>query len=64
MSEQTAITTGDNPSPWAVDSTTWAKKELLFEGDGKGNFDWQGAMTREAFATVLYRYDQTILNKS
>jgi len=47
---------GDKPSAWAKDATDWAKNIKLFEGDGKGNYDWQQPMTREMFATVLHRY--------
>lgn len=46
--------TGDNPSSWAKEATTWAKEQGLFNGDGKGNYDWQGNMTREQVAQVLY----------
>jgi hypothetical protein len=46
--------TGDVPSPWAQEATNWAKKQGIFQGDGKGNYGWQQPITREAVAQVLY----------
>lgn len=48
--------TGDNPSPWAKESTEWAKEIGLFNGDGKGNYDWQKPLTREAAAVILHNF--------
>jgi hypothetical protein len=36
-------------------SCDWAVAKGLFVGDGKGNFDWKGPITREQVAIVLYR---------
>lgn len=47
---------GDNPSPAFVTETRWAKEKGLFLGDGKGNFNWQQAVTREQLAAILYRF--------
>lgn len=48
--------TGDFPSTWAEEATSWAKKQGLFAGDGEGNFGWQQPITREALAQVLYNW--------
>jgi len=48
--------TGDNPSPWAEEATTWAKEQGIFNGDGQGNFGWQVPITREAVAVILYEF--------
>jgi N-acetyl-anhydromuramyl-L-alanine amidase AmpD len=48
--------TGDNPSSWAVEHTEWAKAKGIIYGDGQGNYDWQGMVTREAIATILHNY--------
>lgn len=36
----------------------WAVAKGLFKGDGKGNYRWNEPITRQEFATVLYRYDK------
>lgn len=54
--EQQATGTGDNPSKWAVEDTRWSIAAGLFEGTGGDNFNWQGGMTREQSAALLYRY--------
>lgn len=46
--------TGDNPSSWAKDATEWAKTSGIFNGDGKGNYGWGKAITREQLAAILY----------
>lgn len=48
--------TGDNPSSWAVDHTEWAKAKGIINGDGLGNYDWQGVTTREAMAAMLHNF--------
>ena len=48
--------TGDNPSSWAVDHTEWAKAKGIIYGDGQGNYDWQGPVTREAMAAMLHNF--------
>lgn len=48
--------TGDNPSNWAKEHTEWAKGKGIFNGDGQGNYDWQGALTRESLAVVLHKF--------
>lgn len=45
---------GDNPSAWAKPACEWAKANGIFNGDGKGNYDWQEPVTREQLAQVLY----------
>lgn len=52
--ETPVVGTGDNPSEWAKDATRWAINNKLIAGDGKGNYDWQASVTREALAQVLY----------
>jgi len=46
--------TGDRPSFWHKDACEWAKAEGIFNGDGKGNYGWQQAITREQVAQILY----------
>lgn len=48
--------TGDKPSGWAKDATIWAKENSIFAGDGAGNYDWQGTLTREQAAQLLYNF--------
>ena len=48
--------TGDNPSSWAVEHTEWAKAKQIIFGDGQGNYDWQGPVTREAMAAMLHNF--------
>lgn len=43
------------PSTWAVSACNKAREKGVFRGDGKGNFNWQEPMTREAFCVVLDR---------
>lgn len=44
----------DAPSDWAIKATTWAIRKGIFVGDGQGNYDWQGPISRQAVAQVLY----------
>ena len=48
--------TGDKPSDWAEDATSWAKAAGVFNGDGAGNYGWQQPITREAVAVILYEF--------
>lgn len=48
--------TGDNPSFWAKEHTEWAKAKGIINGDGLGNYDWQGFTTREAMAAMLHNF--------
>jgi len=48
--------TGDNPSSWAIPHTEWAKAKGIIYGDGQGNYDWQGPVTREAMAAMLHNF--------
>lgn len=48
--------TGDNPSEWAKEHTEWAKEKGIIHGDGKGNYDWQGPVTREGMAAMLHAF--------
>lgn len=48
--------TGDNPSKWAKEHTEWAKANEIIFGDGQGNYNWQGAVTREAEAAMLHNF--------
>lgn len=43
------------PSAWAKEACQWAVARGLFVGDGKGNYHWQDAITREQMAAVLFR---------
>lgn len=42
-------------SPWAVESCEKAIEKGIFKGDGKGNYNWQEPLTREAFCVVMDR---------
>jgi hypothetical protein len=44
------------PSDWAKDACAWTVETGLFQGDGAGDFNWQGDMTREMVAMVLKRF--------
>ena len=46
-------------SSWSQSARDWAVDKGLFEGDQNGNYMWQSNMTREQFATVLERYDES-----
>jgi N-acetylmuramoyl-L-alanine amidase len=48
--------TGDRPSSWAAEHTEWAKAKGIIFGDGQGNYDWQGPVTREAMAAMLHNF--------
>jgi hypothetical protein len=41
-------------SDWSKDARDWAVETGLFAGDGKGNFMWQGLLTREQAATLFF----------
>lgn len=40
-------------SSWSEEARNWAIKNKVFSGDGKGNFNWQGFVTREQVAQIL-----------
>ncbi len=42
-------------SEWAEEATEAAKAAGVFVGDETGDYNWQGALTREAAAVVLHR---------
>lgn len=48
---------GNNPSSWHEEATRWAIEQGLFQGDGKGNYDWQEPVTREQLAQVIYNLE-------
>lgn len=48
--------TGDKPSSWAKEATTWAKQNKVFNGDATGGYGWQQPITREAAAQILYNF--------
>jgi len=52
MSERT----GDRPNDWAKEHTEWAKSKQIINGDGQGNYNWQGNVTREAMAAMLHNF--------
>lgn len=45
----------NEPSAWAKEACDWAVKKGIFKGDGNGNYNWQGNVTREQLAVLLYR---------
>lgn len=38
---------------WSEEARNWAVKNGVFAGDGKGNYSWQGFVTREQLSQVL-----------
>lgn len=40
-------------SAWSEEARDWAVKNGVFAGDGKGNYSWQGFVTREQLSQVL-----------
>lgn len=38
---------------WSEEARDWAVKNGVFAGDGKGNYSWQGFVTREQLSQVL-----------
>ena len=44
-----------NPSAWARAACEWAVKQGIFQGDGKGEYNWQQPVTREQLAVILHR---------
>lgn len=48
------IGSGDNPSSFHRKATDYCKRKGIFAGDGKGNYDWQEPLTREASAQLIY----------
>lgn len=53
--EGNAAAPDNSPSSWAESSCNKAFIKDIFQGDGAGNYDWQGALTREAMAVLLDR---------
>ena len=53
---------GDGPftdvraGEWDTDAITWAAENKIVEGYGDGTFGPEDSITREQFATILYRY--------
>jgi hypothetical protein len=41
-------------SDWSKEAREWAVSIGLFSGDGKGNFSWQGLISREQAAQLFY----------
>lgn len=53
--------TGDNPGQTYKKATEWCKEKHIFNGDGKGNYDWQKPITREQVAQIMYNAFKNIL---
>jgi len=49
------LVTGQSPSLWAEEATSWAVEQGIFQGDGQGNFRWKDPVTREELAVILHR---------
>ena len=45
-------------SSWSAEARSWAIQKGLFSGDGNGNYDWLGNVTREQLAVLLYKFVQ------
>lgn len=43
-------------SAYAQEAAQWAIEQGYIKGDGQGNYKWQSALTREAFAVILKRF--------
>lgn len=57
---------GSNPfydltASWYLDAVVWAAENGIVNGVGNGQFDPDGVLTREQFATILYRYARDYL---
>ena len=46
--------TGDNHTKAYDAAIVWAKENKIFNGDGKGNYDWNAPATRAQVAQILY----------
>lgn len=52
---------------WSEEARNWAVKNGVFAGDGKGNYSWQGFVTREQLSQVLmnqWSLIETLADKS
>lgn len=47
--------TGNNPAAWAKKACEYCVERGIFTGDGKGNYGWQKAITREQAAAIIYK---------
>lgn len=52
--------TGDDHVGVYDDAIEWAKTNGIFNGDGKGNFDWHAPATREQIAQILYNLNKNM----
>lgn len=42
------------PGAWSKAARDYCIKQGIFKGDGKGNYDWTGLLTREQAASLIY----------
>lgn len=42
------------PGAWSKEARDYCTKNGIFKGDGKGNFDWLGTLTREQAASLIF----------
>lgn len=49
--------TGPSVADWSAQGRGWAVDQGIFSGDGTGDFHWEGIVTREQLAVILYNYD-------
>ena len=40
---------------WSEEARKWAVQSGLFSGDGRGNYDWGKALTREMAAVLFFK---------
>lgn len=52
--------TGNTHSNYAKEATDWAVQNGIVAGFGNGDMGWQKLLTREQFATMLYRFAKLI----
>lgn len=49
--------TGPSVADWSAVGRGWAVDQGVFSGDEKGDYHWEGVVTREQLAVILYNYD-------
>lgn len=55
--EPEAEHSGSGVADWSAKGRGWAVDHSIFTGDETGDFHWDGIVTREQLAVILYNYD-------
>lgn len=48
----------EDGSTWSEDARNWAIDKGIIKGDGNGNYQWKGLLTREQMAVMLQRLEK------